>query len=76
MPISIAPMQVSFEDEVGVDSGGLTWEFWRLFAREVAEKYCIGDCGKCLFAKNIPALQVGVFVFSLLNYCEWSGHSL
>ena len=44
--------------EQGVDTGGLTREFWRLFLNEVVKMYCIGDAGKCLFVKNVSALQV------------------
>lgn len=55
--------------EQGVDTGGLSREFWRLFLNEVVKMYCIGDTGKCLFVKNVSALQVGkcalLYVFFL-----------
>ena len=45
-------------DEKAVDMGGPTREFWRLLMQEVADYYCVGSPGKCLFMKNTPAVQV------------------
>ena len=45
-----------------MDGGGLSREFWRLFVKDVIQKYCIGDCGECIFERNIPALRVSVFI--------------
>ena len=44
--------------EKGVDTGGPSREFWRLFCEGVVAQYCVGDPGNCLFIRNIPALQV------------------
>ena len=52
--------QVQFVGKEAVDTGGPTREFWRLFIQEVVRHYCVGDSGMCLFAKNIPALEVSV----------------
>ena len=41
-----------------MDTGGPRREFFRLFAKKVLDVHCIGDPGKCLFVKNVPALQV------------------
>ena len=43
--------------ESGIDTGGLSREFWRLFAKGVDDVYCIGDR---IFSKNVPALQVRI----------------
>ena len=51
-------MQVHFVTEEAVDTGGPSREFWRLFASEVVLQFCEGEAGKCLFMKNVPALQV------------------
>ncbi len=45
-----------------IDTGGPSRVFWRLFVKEVSEKYCMGDVGMCLFLKNVPALEVCVCV--------------
>ena len=50
-----------FIGEEGEDTGGLRREFWRLFASEAAQQYCIGDTMKT-FQQNVPALQVGVWL--------------
>lgn len=44
--------------EQGVDTGGLSREFWRLFVKGVVQSYCIGDQGCCVFTRNVRALQV------------------
>ena len=54
--------------EQGVDTGGLTREFWRLFLNEVVRTYCIGDPGKCLFVKNVSALQVSEIFQEYFHY--------
>lgn len=48
--------------EEGIDTGGPSREFWRLVCADVAKLYCIGEPGKCIFMKNVPALQVGPFI--------------
>ena len=48
--------------EQGIDTGGLSREFWRLFLNEVVKIYRVGDPGKCLFLKNVSALQVSEIV--------------
>ena len=48
--------------EQGIDTGGLSREFWCLFVKEVVDSYCIGEPGRCLFTKNVPALQVRHFI--------------
>lgn len=53
-------LKVHFVGEEGIDTGGPSREFWRLFVKEVVDLYCIGEPGKCLFIKNVPALQVSV----------------
>ena len=44
----------------GIDTGGLSCEFWRLFAKGVDDVYCIGDSKCRIFSKNVPALQVRI----------------
>ncbi len=52
-------VQVSFVGEAGVDTGGPSREFWRLFSSGVAEVYCVqNEMGKHFLDKNVPALQV------------------
>ena len=57
--ISIILSQVHFVGEEGVDTGGPSREFWRLFASGVSSSYCVSnDSGECFLDKNVPALQV------------------
>lgn len=63
-----------FTTEEAVDTGGPTREFFRLFVNDVCKCYCIGEAGKCLFMKNVPALQVCIikgayatFMFPLIE---------
>ena len=58
--------QIHFVGEEGVDTGGLSREFWRIFIAEVVNNYCIGEPGKSLFLKNVPALQV-MYILLLHN---------
>ena len=50
--------RVHFVGESGVDTGGLSREFWRLVVVDIVQQYCIGEPGFSLFVKNVPALQV------------------
>ena len=54
-----AIIQVIFVGEEGEDTGGLRREFWRLFALQAVDQYCIGDAHKT-FLQNVPALQVSL----------------
>lgn len=47
-----------FVGEQGIDTGGLSREFWRLLCDNIVKDYCIGESGKCIFVRNVPALQV------------------
>lgn len=51
--------------EVSVDTGGPSREFWRMLVEEIARHYCMGDPGRTLFVKNIPALHVCMHGYSL-----------
>ncbi len=42
--ISIILSQVHFVGEEGVDTGGPSREFWRLFASGVSSSYCVTVC--------------------------------
>ena len=56
-------MQVHFVSEPGIDTGGPSREFWRLFAEGVVTSYCIGnDHQQFFFNKNVPALQVQTYI--------------
>ena len=44
--------------EEAVDTGGPSREFWRLIVQGIEDKYCHGEKGKMVFARNTPALQV------------------
>ena len=46
--------------EPAIDTGGLSREFWRIFAKGVDNTYCIGDSKRRIFSKNVPALQVRI----------------
>ena len=41
--------------EEALDTGGQSWEFWR---QGIQNKYCHGEEGKMVFARNTPAVQV------------------
>ena len=58
MSCNIFYNQVLFVFEPGIDTGGLSREFWRLSAKGVNNAYCIGDSKYLIFSKNVPALQV------------------
>ena len=59
MSCVIIIIQVHFVGEAGIDTGGPSREFWRLFASGVADKYCISnERGQYFFDKNVPALQL------------------
>ena len=45
--------------EAGVDTGGPTREFYRLFAKGVTEQYCVSNSsGQSFLMKNVLELQV------------------
>ena len=48
--------------EEAIDNGGPSREFWRLFTHEVVKQYGVGEPGSTLFNKNIPALQVSLYL--------------
>lgn len=52
-------LQVTFVNESGIDNGGPSREFWRLFKKAAAQRYCMGSPGNCVFFKDTPALLVG-----------------
>ena len=52
--------------EEAVDTGGPSREFWRLVMQGIQNKYCHGEEGKMVFARNTPALQVcTIFLYTL-----------
>ena len=66
--IKVQTTQVHFVSESGIDTGGPSREFWRLFVEGVASSYCIGnDHQQFFFNKNVPALQVKPCIY--LSYC-------
>lgn len=50
-------LNVHFAFESGIDTGGRSREFWRLFCISVVENYCTGDPTHCVFMKSVPSLQ-------------------
>ena len=44
--------------EEGIDTGGPSREFWRLFMHSIEKTYFIGSEGKRTLARNVPALEV------------------
>ena len=56
-------LQVSFVGEEGIDTGGPSREFWRLFMHDVERKYFIGSEGKLTLLRNMPALEVSLQVY-------------
>ena len=50
--------QVTFVGEEGIDTGGLSREFWRLLMEGFKQTYFVGCEGKLTLARNIPALEV------------------
>ncbi len=53
--------------EEAIDNGRPSREFWRLFTHEVVKQYGVGEPGSTLFNKNIPALQVSLYLCVYLH---------
>ena len=56
-------LHVYFVGEEGIDTGGPSREFWRLFMHDVERKYFIGSEGKLTLLRNMPALEVRLQVY-------------
>ena len=51
-------LQVRFVGEPGVDTGGLSREFWFLLTKGIADHFCTGNHGNLVLQRNTQALQV------------------
>ena len=50
-------LQVTFDGELGVDTGGLEKEFWTVLYREILKRYFEGD-GHAIVRRNVSNLIV------------------
>ena len=63
--------------EEGIDTGGPSREFWRLFMHSVDKTYFVGNEGKQTLARNVPALEVNevyvyVYIYIYIYIYVWS----
>ena len=49
--------------ESAIDTGGPSWELWRLLAAGIETTYCCSGDKGCFFDKNVQALQVFRYSF-------------
>ena len=47
--------------EHAIDTGGPSWEFWRLLMQAVKSKYFVCVGAKCTLDRNIPAIEVAAY---------------